>query len=427
MKKLFFLLALYWGHLLAAAEDPVAFWRELVSDFHLQAEKQSFCFSDGQGPILGHHPQLPVNLASTSKILTSLWALEELGVDYRFKTNFHYGQGHMHISGDNDPLFGRRKLFYLVNQFQQKGIYHLDLLTFDRNTKVYSKAEDYLGEILPITPIRSAQNLYDFLNPTMWEKIRRLYFHFIDELPGDLRINLGVLELFKELDFKVETVKFSASPINPQYFSKNYTHLSSPLYQYLKSINVHSNNFASDSLFELLGGRQSFQNWMDEKIMQWNMDPSFQPAEIYTGSGLPILENQERKDNTASCALMLQALIDLDKLIEKNQMQLSSIMPVAGSDEGTIRGRLRSERVKNALLIKTGTLVHTSALLGKMMTKNGPLYFGMFNHTLAPKASARIVQNLMVSKLLEINNEAEKFDYQNAFFFPADGPLLLDR
>jgi len=60
-------------------------------------------------------------LASTSKVMTSLWSVARLNADSRFKTNIYVTKVSsdsydVHIEGGRDPIFGRTSSYFLISE-----------------------------------------------------------------------------------------------------------------------------------------------------------------------------------------------------------------------------------------------------------------------------------------------------------------------
>jgi len=77
-------------------------------------------------------------LASTSKVMTSLWSVARLNADSRFKTNIYVTKVSsdsydVHIEGGRDPIFGRTSSYFLISELNRIGVKKIENLTFDEN------------------------------------------------------------------------------------------------------------------------------------------------------------------------------------------------------------------------------------------------------------------------------------------------------
>jgi D-alanyl-D-alanine carboxypeptidase/D-alanyl-D-alanine-endopeptidase (penicillin-binding protein 4) len=71
-------------------------WSRLNTKFSLDLNKQSFCL-EVNGNIISQNENEKVRPASVTKLYTSFWALNKLGFDYRFKTQFFIRANKLYI------------------------------------------------------------------------------------------------------------------------------------------------------------------------------------------------------------------------------------------------------------------------------------------------------------------------------------------
>lgn len=394
-------------------------WVALNKDFSIDSSKQSFCLQKASGEIIGKNIDLSVTIASVSKLLTSLWAIDALGPDYEYDTKFYMSGKRLHISGSLDPVFSKRKLFFLVNQLNNLGINELEEITFDEGVKVFTKAERYVGYVLQVTPARTAANLKDFLHTPGWNNLKAAYKEFVDSTPQKLMDGLQMVDDLEKLNLKVGRVRqVKENPLG----SEGFIHLSPAITVYLKFMNIASNNYIADQVFEKLGGEKGFDKYFEEllpKLILPNDNDNQPIVKMYTGSGLDSKRKGARVDNTASCRAVTEMIKRLDQILIDAGNEIQKVVAVPGVDGGTFSSRLRSPRLSKTLVAKTGTLFHTSALAGKVNASTGPAYFGIFHQLTGWKGNAKAVQNKMVDEMVtELNGQ--KFDYQPRYFFPAD-------
>lgn len=411
-------------------------WEGILSNYNMSPQYHSFCYSDADGEVKGSNPNRKVRLASVSKLITSYWALEKLGVDYQYKSEFYLKDKHLHIVGDLDPIYSKRKLFFLLSQLNNLGIHELDKITFDKNLIVFSNSEGYTGDILKMTTSRTAANLKDFFHTPDWNKLKAAYKSFISSTPKEVLDNLQIRESLDDLNLSVKAVKVvKENPFKDSDVAKRMIHLSPEIIKYLKAMNIKSNNFIADQVFGKLGGEESFDKFLNEKVKLWlpNLDvdrTSFSENEasikLYSGSGLPAYKNGERLDNYATCSIIVKIIEAMNTKLKEVDKELQKIVAVSGSDidsdgptKSTIRARFLSPKVKNSIMVKTGTLFHTSTLAGKVSTESGDRYFGVFHQLRGWKGHAKASQDEIVQKLIESGGGAHKVVYEKEFFFPA--------
>lgn len=419
---------------LALNANATPTWNRLHQQHGLSTQGHAFCFQTPSGELLGANSHLKVRLASVSKLITTLWAIDRLGPRFQYQTHFYYKDGTLHIQGSQDTVFSRRKLFYLVNQLNHHGITQVERLSFDDKTLVFAGAEDYVGHVLQVTPERTAQNLKDFLHTPGWQNLLPVYRDFYRETPSSLRDKLDIREL-SELSLSIGDVQLTDTPpFNLEDEGVlSFPLLSSALEDYMKFMNIVSNNFIADQTFENLGGEAGFDEYirpfLEEHFPDYQRERTgFQSGEatlkMYTGSGLNTTRNSARVDNYATCAVMLKLIEKLDQKSEELETRLQELVAVPGSDRGTFRVRLNSPVLKNSIMAKTGSLYHTSALAGLVQTPAGRVPFGVFHQIQGSKALPKLIQDQMVRTLIDQYGGPAPFAYQTKFFFPATNEIL---
>lgn len=399
---------------------------KLNKEFKINPSSQAFCYRDRTGELYGHNTHEKVTIASVSKLITSLWAIEEMGADYRYPTKFYLKDKKLHISGSLDPVYSHGKLFFLLAQLNNQGITELEEITFDKNLRIYTKAERYLGNILNVTPARTAANLKDFWNTPTWNKLKPFYNDFANMTPQSLKDHLSLPDTWEGFNMKVG--KVSVVEKNP-LGEDGLLHLSPKMERYLKFTNIVSNNYIADQIFEKLGGEEGFDKYF-KKISKDFAKSSFPEKEgseplvkMYSGSGLDSKRDGKRVDNYSTCAMTLELVDRLHDKLEDQQVAIQEVVAVPGTDLGTFRNRLRSPRLDKTFVAKTGTLFHTSAIAGILFGVKSKVTFGIFHQLTGWKGGAKMVQNKTIESLWETYAPNEKFDYEPQYFFPADQPL----
>ena len=284
------------------------------------------------------------------------------------------------------------------------------------------------------------KNLFDFFHTPHWNILARNYSEFISETPSWILDKLNITSDIGELNVSVGKVEFA-----PQYtsqidkFGRGYINLSPLITSYLKFLNITSNNFISDEIFNQLGGTKAFDQWISEFINTNFDSPSYrslgddfsQIIRFYTGSGLPTQIDGKRVDNFATCELVVDLTRALNQLLEDNYREIWEVMAVPGVDRGTFASRLNSPRMRRTFVAKTGTLFHTSALAGMISNSSDftedaseQVYFGIFHQLEGPKGNAQMVQDEMLIALWESVDRPRSFEYKKEFFFPAYAPFI---
>ena len=111
---------------------------------------------EGRGVLTSHRADVPVNPASTMKLLTSWAALNRLGPTYRWKTNLVSAaplengvlKGDVYWLGRGDPRFSNANLQQLLRELRRRGIQQIDgRLVLDRQAfSRIASAEKFGGD-----------------------------------------------------------------------------------------------------------------------------------------------------------------------------------------------------------------------------------------------------------------------------------------
>jgi D-alanyl-D-alanine carboxypeptidase/D-alanyl-D-alanine-endopeptidase (penicillin-binding protein 4) len=408
-------------------------WRALHQRYGIDTDQHAFCFRSNSGEILGENIHAPVRLASVSKILTALWSIETLGNKFQYNTRFYFKDGHLHIKGSKDTIFSRRKLFYLVNQLNHYGIKSIKKLTFDDKTLVFANAEGYVGHVLEITASRTAQNLKDFLTTTEWNKLLPVYQNFYAQTPQELR-DLFQLKSLPELELSIKSVEQKDLPdFSLEEAEITFSVLSSALEDYMKFMNIVSNNYIADQSFKNLGGEEAFNKYVKELIKinfpevaqeLKNGENTENLIKLYTGSGLNTKRGGSRVDNFATCALIINLIERFYHLSLELETKIQNMMAVVAVDNGTFKTRLRAPILENSIVAKTGTLYHTSSLVGLIHAQDGLVPFGIFHQITGGKTQVRQIQNEIVRTLVDQYGGPKPFSYTPHFFFPVSDEIF---
>jgi D-alanyl-D-alanine carboxypeptidase/D-alanyl-D-alanine-endopeptidase (penicillin-binding protein 4) len=165
-----------------------------------------------------------------------------------------------------------------------------------------------------------------------------------------------------------------------------YTHESEPLAEIVRDINKFSNNVMARQLFLTLGAELGGSPGQAQKaarvVKEWVAEKKIRAPELEleNGSGLSRLE----RISPAHLAQLLQAAWRSPVMPE-----LMSSLPVAAAD-GTMRKRLRGERVAGQAHIKTGLLSDARSIAGYVLDRAGRRHVVvmLINHPRAPEADA---------------------------------------
>ena len=295
---------------------------------------------DGGQVLAERNADTPFNPASVMKLATSLVALSKFRPDYRFRTNFLAAgaidsnsarlDGDLVVEGGNDPMFTSQDGEQIGRQLVRLGVGRVT------------------GSIRIAGPFTFFANGYrENLSPqTSAEKLRTALEH------GGIRFEHGVTFGSKE-----------GVPV--------LSHYSDQLARILLFQNAHSSNAVAEVVGQAVGGPASIQNFLTHDLGVASQD-------VFVGraSGLDF--------NRITPRAALKVVRGLIAVLSKYSLSLESVMPVAGVDSGTLRGRFASDQFRGAIVAKTGTLITldngVSTLVGMVNTKGGgPLLFAIFD------------------------------------------------
>jgi D-alanyl-D-alanine carboxypeptidase len=172
--------------------------------------------------------------------------------------------------------------------------------------------------------------------------------------------------------------------------TKIASHLSSSLRDIVFVQNAHSINQSAERLGEAVGGPRAVEKFLVQEV-------GLGPAEVSISRTSGLDYNRITPHGTIALMRHLVGWLNLHNMLPED------IMPVAGIDPGTLRGRFTNVESRGAIVAKTGTLPGTeggvSALAGIAYTTRGPILFAIFN-TRGPVATYRRLQDNLVKDLL---------------------------
>ncbi|MFZ4714503.1 MAG: D-alanyl-D-alanine carboxypeptidase [Bacteriovoracaceae bacterium] len=370
-------------------------YTEKLTKYNLVKNDQAFCLGDDSVSTFDHNAKKIMKPASLSKLYVTDWALKTVGGHYRYETKFALKDGILYIKGGDDPFFATESVMAVMEYLNKMGVKELEQIIFDAHftlnwsddSAIISKwLSDYFNKGSSVT--RSEMNHV---------RLRTL--------------QLGLDFFRKGEESKVKSVKFQAN-IDENIFTqaKVFSLKSSPLYKHLKQMNIYSNNFYAQKLFDHLGGIGPFHEYMKN---EFSADQS--EIKFFTGSGLG--------ENYTTCDLTLRLLSHLEKEIANEKLELKEVVSVAGSDLGTLRNRFSKAPYNKSVIAKTGTLNMITTLAGYLYTEKGLKYFAVLNRT-ADLDKGRSFENDLIQGILKDNFRAEPIDYELIHYSPLDDIIL---
>ncbi len=277
------------------------------------------------------------NPASVTKLATTLAALDKLGLDYRFRTEFR-AAGEINLqtgelTGDLILISGGDPSFSLTDA-EQAG----DAL---RNYGV----RRVNGSLVVVGAFTCNEN-------------------------STTQVSAGVFARQSKISFRDPTRYETFARYTPRGRSL-LTVESDTLLKIVQYLNAHSVNAMADMVGMHIGGPEGVQRFLVDVIgMPGNS------VYISHASGLEVNRLTPR-DTVIMLRAMMQWLAD-------HNLKPSAVMAVAGIDAGTLRGRFAEGKFAGSVIAKTGTLYTTdsgvAALAGIIYTRNrGPLLFAVYD------------------------------------------------
>ncbi|HSB26357.1 MAG TPA: D-alanyl-D-alanine carboxypeptidase [Pyrinomonadaceae bacterium] len=335
------------------------------------------------------------NPASAVKLATALIALRTLGPQHRFATGVWTDglldkasgtlNGNLYISG-RDPSFHYEHAVLLASELNGLGISRVtgDLFVAPGFTMNFSSSAR-----------RSGEQLYDTLDSTLRYAEATRAWNYERTLLNDHVSLQNVPTVAVAGEVLVGAVPGTAKLL--------LTQRSSTLVDILKVLLCYSNNFMAERIGESLGGPDSVQQQLINLL-------GVSPAEIKLASlsGLGV--------NRISPRVMMKIYRALRAELQKNNLTVADILPVAGIDPGTLQERFTGPAWRGSVIAKTGTLVRTdggaSALVGQMRAANGEvLLFVIFNQR-GSVARFRENQDYLVMLIQNSRGGPKSFDYK---------------
>lgn len=134
-----------------------------------------------------------------------------------------------------------------------------------------------------------------------------------------------------------------------------------------------SDNTLADNIAAFLGGPKMLENFLSVRL-----NIPAQEIVIEAASGLS-------HKNRISTRGMMKILRALNNELSDRGYTLEAALPLAGVSKGTLEHRFTDPRIRGTVEGKTGTLAGTSALVGRINTANGVIWFVSFQQQVDPE------------------------------------------
>ena len=314
--------------------------------------------------------------ASLSKIYLTAFVINKLGLDHQFTYTIKIKRNDdqsadVYLDSESDPIFNIEKSLYIMSLLQNRGITHIRNLFISQETRVFlsvlSNPHIEFTEV-PVSVSETLQNFQLIFNSKNWgsqtQKAKTNLSQFLLQSGQNLQL---------VSDFSLEQATVASR--DSFFADEEFIFHSATIRDYLKEINVESNNYLSDAFFNLLGGYPEFYRFQTQ-VLKINSDQLI----FNTGSGLPVIVSQQRYDNQTTCRALIKALHYVKLKADSYQVNLGDLLLMPDLDQGTYDSQ--SVVVNRSVVLKTGRLydVPTLNLAGIASTEQGLMAFVFLGH-----------------------------------------------
>ena len=354
----------------------------------------SITVADPQGRLLadlnGQRSRLP---ASNQKLISTAYALDQLGPDYRLTTQlWRLTDGTYRLTGEGDPDLALPQLQRFARLALGSGggggldgngalppLVKLELVEEPAQAwwpKAWHLDDRYAAYGAPITRLAITSNA---INDAVMNPPVRLQ-------------SLLQKTLAKQAGTRVQLSVVSARQPMPATAVLLHEESSAPMHNLLSLANSESHNFTAEVLL-----RQSAGTWdlaeAQRRAMLWLAQQGLpmQGVQVGDGSGLG-------GDNRVTSRLIASLLLRMSQHPYARNYLAS--MAIAGQ-RGTLRNLYKGTPLEGQFLGKTGTITGVRAISGVLVTADGPLFVSAISNG-AGSPNTTIGQVLMAVKKVEL-------------------------
>lgn len=298
------------------------------------------------------------NPASVMKLATSLAALDKLGSDYRFRTEFRTdgsitaGElvGDLILLSGGDPAFSIADAKRVGDALRQIGIRRVN------------------GRLMVVGDFTCNENSSSSVSANVLIRNSGVVFRYPPQFE--------TFAAYRPRGNSLMTVE------------------SDTLLNIVQYLNAHSVNSMAEMLAMHIGGPEGVERFLIEEI-------GMPRGSVYISRASGLEVNRLTPRDTVK---MLRAMMEW---LDQHRLAPSSVMAVAGRDAGTLRGRFTESKFAGSIIAKTGTLYSTdsgvAALAGIMYTRNyGPMLFAIYDMAEGRRVPhLRQIQDEFLKQLME--------------------------
>lgn len=366
--------------------------------------------------VFEHNPHLPLNPASTMKLVTTLAGLKYLGPDYTFATFLTTDQysgskiGNLYIKGIGDPTLTEERFYRMAGKLFAMGVNEIsgdvviDNSHFATDPQLadglrrhmtanaafvinpYSASVNMIyGEGQKLAKLGAGANRFELqayrklqlkAHPPAKTKAQALTERKADQarqralnrLPPAMAAGEILREALQKSGIRVRgVVRVDSADAGTIVLAQD---VSEPLASILLAVNKKSNNFVAEMLLKGLSARELGAPGSTQKgaalltTLLSGLDVPSADFHVANGSGLS-------RENRLSAAAITRVLVAVAADASVREPFVTSLS-VAGLD-GTLKKRMRGTVLAGAVRGKTGTLRDTVALAGYLKAHSGKI------------------------------------------------------
>ena len=338
-----------------------------------EAAVWSISVADAQGRLLadvnGQAPRLP---ASNQKLVSTAYALDRLGPDYRLNTQlWRLGDGSFRLTGEGDPDLALPQL----QRFARLA------LATNANASANANANANGGDGVQPTLLRLqlAEEPPQAWWPQGWNQDDRFYSYgapvtrlavtsnavYAAVANPPARLSSLLAKSLAQQGSKAQLSLVSARLPIPADAVLVHQEPSAPMFNLLSLANTESHNFTAEVLLRQGAGTWDLQQARSRE-MQWLAEQGLpmEGVSVADGSGLD-------RSNRLTSRFLAALLLRMNQHPYANQYLAS--MAVAGR-RGTLRNLFIGTPIEGRLFAKTGTLTGVRSISGVLETADGPRY-----------------------------------------------------
>ena len=325
--------------------------------------------SDGDvlGTINGAVPRIP---ASNQKLISTAYALDRLGPDFRLKTRLiQRPDGSMELNGQGDPDLGiaglQRFVLAALRQGGAKGnsVAGVKLMVREEPRSNWWPSDWHPADRgyaygAPITRLALTSNAVGGAVSDPYSRLQRLFQQEALRRGGTVQIQRG------------QPVAETLSAVQ-QNTVVLHEESSAPMHALLSLANTESHNFTAEVLMRQASGLWDVRS-ASRATERWMFEQGLPVKGLRVADGSGLSRNNRVTSNTIAALLMR-----MDQHPFSAYYQAS--MAIAGQ-RGTLRNLYRGSVLDGRFRGKTGTISGVRSISGYLQTVDGPRYVSMISN-----------------------------------------------